>query len=367
MRFAAIDGLRGWLAWAVVVSHAVQFCSLETSNRIGDAISNLGPLAVLVFIVISGFVICGRVIELREPWTPYIIRRFFRIFPLYWILLPLSVILLPYVADAFNALPWAGNRVRFDERIGALTDHPLAQGLFHISLLQGLIPDSLWPRSSAAILPPAWSLSLEWQYYLVAPLFVGLLAGKRTALITVFAVVVAALLFNRGYFGTFYQPSIFPMAAYMFMIGIASRLGFEKLEKVPFPSVFAVAIILFGFLFKDLRWLAIWGSVLIYLSSGRRWEDEVIGRMLDLALVSKPAVYFGERSYSTYLVHWPVMYLVLIALAPLGLSSTSAIAVFFCVSLSLTAIASHFLYRYVEQPFIRLGSRVARRQMAITA
>ena len=49
-------------------------------------------------------------------------------------------------------------------------------------MLHGIVPETILPRSSIALLGPAWSISLEWQFYLVAPLlFLFLDKGRGPA------------------------------------------------------------------------------------------------------------------------------------------------------------------------------------------
>src|SRR5690606_30718104 len=51
----------------------------------------------------------------------------------------------------------------------------------HSVMLHGAVPHEWLPRSSVAMLGPSWSVSLEWQFYLFAPLIVGLLIARRFA------------------------------------------------------------------------------------------------------------------------------------------------------------------------------------------
>jgi peptidoglycan/LPS O-acetylase OafA/YrhL len=299
MRFAAIDGLRGWLAWAVVIAHIVQFGNLEAGSSSAESIVSFGPIAVMVFVVISGFVICGRVIDVNEPWWPYIIRRFFRIFPLYWFLLVIAAFLTPFAAVAYNAMQWAhdppgGVQVWFHDWNDLMLMHPVTQWGLHLTLLQGIVSDSFWPRTSTNMLGPAWSLSLEWQFYLVAPLFVGLLMNRKYSAITVAASLLSASFFAREFFGTYALPAFLPISAYLFMIGISSRLGFEQLQKATLPTAIIIAVLFFIFLDKDLRWLGIWGCVFIYLLNERRWkaDPDIITRLMSAGLDS--CAYSGD-------------------------------------------------------------------------
>ena len=70
------------LAWAVVFSHLVYFSDIYT-HGFGALISHLGRPAVLIFVIVSGFVITHAIIERPEPYRSYLTRRFMRIFPLF--------------------------------------------------------------------------------------------------------------------------------------------------------------------------------------------------------------------------------------------------------------------------------------------
>src|SRR5688572_28994913 len=80
-RFPAIEGLRAWLAMAVVASHLIQLSGLYLRNRPGALLYAGGSVAVLVFVIVSGFVITHLVLGKREPYKVYVGRRFFRLFP----------------------------------------------------------------------------------------------------------------------------------------------------------------------------------------------------------------------------------------------------------------------------------------------
>ena len=81
-KFQAVEGLRGILAWAVVFSHLVYFANIY-GHGFGSLIAHLGRPAVLVFVIISGFVITHVIVERPEPYLGYLTRRFMRIFPLF--------------------------------------------------------------------------------------------------------------------------------------------------------------------------------------------------------------------------------------------------------------------------------------------
>ena len=220
-RFHAIEGLRAWLAWTVVLSHISQTLGMPLQGGQWWRVEEAGTTAVLVFIAISGFVITGLVTAKRETWLRYIIRRAFRIFPAYWIAFALALIGLPLAIAALRHQPWScepgfGYDAILSDWSRAMHDHFAAQLFLHLTLLQGLVPDSVWPATGTAVLGPSWSLTLEWQFYLIAPALIWLLRDERWRVQTAAAVGVLALASTRDVFGHFSMPTFLPGAGYVF-------------------------------------------------------------------------------------------------------------------------------------------------------
>ena len=339
-RFAAIEGLRGWLAWGVVLSHIAQ--------------------------------VLGLVVDRNEPWPRYITRRAFRIFPAYWVAYAAAFFALPLAIAALGHTPaalLADPAYNYDEVLrgwqAAITDRPVEQIGLHSVLLQGVMPDSVWPYSSTAVLGPAWSLTLEWQFYLIAPVFVGLVARDSSRMAITLVVAALAVAFHMGLFGHYDLPSFLPGAGYIFLIGIASRLNFERLKSAPVgPESVPIALAI-GILFPGIMFLAIWLCVLAYLARREAWAASPAGRRLanamDVMFASRVAQWFGARSYAVYLVHFPII----MALSPPILRDVHGgtglqFLAFLGAVIPLTLLAAELMHRLVERPFIALGARLAR-------
>lgn len=65
-RFTALEGLRGWLAWTVVLCHLAMTSDIHAKG-LGPAAVEAGRAAVFVFMILSGFVITHLVIVRPEP------------------------------------------------------------------------------------------------------------------------------------------------------------------------------------------------------------------------------------------------------------------------------------------------------------
>ncbi|MEY2758305.1 MAG: hypothetical protein RIR33_2083 [Pseudomonadota bacterium] len=338
----------------------------------------IGDCAVMVFIAISGFVIAGLVTDKAEPYPEYITRRVLRIFPVYLVILAIAFLALPLGVWAEDHSPWSADPLfYYDEilhgHVDTVAGRPLQQATLHIALMQGIVPDSLWPNTSMAVLGPAWSLSLEWQFYLVAPAFVWLLANPRWRMATVIAIALMGLAWHFDLFGDYLAPSFLPAAAYVFLIGIASRLAFDRIRNLGIGPEAIPLLLALGVIYRDVLWLALWCAALIYLARSEAWRSpdgqaHPVAAVMDRLLASRAAAYLGARSYSVYLVHMPMMMLVgWLMTRHLTLEETPARMLLALGTVLATLAASDILHRLVERPMIALGARLVRPRAAATA
>jgi peptidoglycan/LPS O-acetylase OafA/YrhL len=373
-RFVALEGLRGWLAWAVVLGHLS-----ELSNNGLGMNGELGYRAVETFIIINGFVITNLIAGKPEPYRVYLLRRFMRIFPVFAVtciagyftadILAWTCARLSYAGDpAFTTGPLLISIARSNH------EHFWTHAVLHLTMLHGAVSSSIVPLSQYAFNSPAWSLSLEWQFYLVAPLVVMLATSVRGYAWLVFlAGVMLVPWYRAGLFGSFVGPSFLPDAADYFAIGIASRLALPWL-----PSrIWGIAALTFAALivvcslnmfagsvelaFKLAPW-AIWTAVLSRIvAAGDR--PVLLQRCCHLLLEGGIATYFGSRSYSVYLCHFPVIAVCLFLLYSIvpEAGSLQTFVLLTAVGVPAILLAAELLYRGVERPGILLGSALAAR------
>jgi peptidoglycan/LPS O-acetylase OafA/YrhL len=169
-KIQSIEGLRGILALWVVLSHTLAAAGLGTHWRGPFAVLAVGGNAVDVFIIVSGFVIFYLLDTAHEGYVRFIWRRALRLYPVYLVCLLASLLVLPAAVQAFAAAPWPhplnASRVQIAHNTMAFLPQQIAA---HLAMVHSLIPDSLLPNANYAILGQAWSLSLEWQFYVLAP------------------------------------------------------------------------------------------------------------------------------------------------------------------------------------------------------
>lgn len=369
---AAVDGLRFWMSWWVVIQHLLQASGLsnEHSHPIVKLLS-MGGLAVMVFAIISGFVITHLVLTKREPYAPYVIRRFFRIYPLYLVAIVLALALRGGYEAVIVDAPWAdpSSALRFDAQQPSLWLHTA----LHLLLLHGLVPDMVLYSASMSILGPAWSLSLEWQFYLVAPAIVAivLMRGRPLIQLACFVGMAAAMSATYAIADQFEYPAALPLCIGFFLIGVVTRcwLGGTSLPRL-LPALAVAGLNLglyiaaygYGRAWMGALPIAIWGVMVWYLHKIQTGQAlNPLGRAVDLLLASRPAVIMGRWSYASYLLHLPLFVLVLWLGKAAGLPQNETIYFLMLVATCPVLVAASGLaYRWIEQPGIGLGKRLTR-------
>lgn len=387
-KISELEGLRGVLAWWVVVAHALFNCGLVGRGEITGlpAVLCEGGAAVDLFIILSGFVIALLLSREGGSYGSYLARRAWRLYPAY---LACLVVALAYQAfgvrwmmlDAASGLLDPNHREYLARQISLGDAHLPEQVAAHLVLLHGAIPERLLPGAATAILPPSWSISLEWQFYLVAPIaFLLIRSGGqgRAALL----VAVAACVILRPRYEDWFDPigAFLPLHAEMFMLGALSYRCFEgaldgRLGGIPrrLPMLVLLALVMltpFGPALSA-RWayhygvwvpFGIWGLVFGSILAEVTGQSGILSRTICRFLASRPLTWLGRVSYSTYLSHLLVLDACTALLVPSGAAIGGrwwAFAMVFPATAAGTLLASAVLYRWVEAPGIAMGRRVA--------
>ena len=345
-RIQSLHGLRGVMAWWVVLGHV----SLALDWRLPWVERN--GLAVDVFILLSGFVIALLLERGLEAYPAYLVRRAFRLFPLYLPVLALSAWLLPVQLAAWDAAaPSLANLHRAALAREALAD-PLWHLAAHIPLAQGLVPKALGGNVAYTIVGQAWSISLEWQFYIVAPALVAAMAMRRwwRAGAMVLVLVALAPLFTTAFLGA---------KIALFLIGIATRMAMTDRDRRA-----ALMICVLGATVA-LAWsgpmllvpLAIWAAVIL---SARQSPDRLAGR-LARSLEGRLACHMGDISYAIYLVHMVPLFVSIHLFDRMGWNGTDAQSAIAIGTLAATYAGALACHHAIEKPGIRAGAWLAGR------
>jgi peptidoglycan/LPS O-acetylase OafA/YrhL len=348
----SIEGLRGVLALWVVCGHALGAAGLGAHWRGPFAVLADGVNAVDTFIIVSGFVIFYLLDTAKEGYGRFLFRRALRLYPVYLVCLAASVPMLPLVAHVFASAPWSHPLNDARVHIAAsgmafLPQHILA----HLLMVQSLLPDRILPFSNVAILGQAWSLSLEWQFYVVAPAFFWLF--RRGSGFAVAAIAVACGM----HFLTAGEAGVLPRHIPMFALGIASYFVWRACTAPDWPLLMIGGTAL-AFLLTHTPGVVLWVAVFLAALQPRAIGASAMNRVLE----SRPLLALGRWSYSIYLSHFAVLTSAMAGLEASGAKSLGQWP-FFGLLLLLTAggalVVSFLLYQFVEAPCIAWGRRMA--------
>jgi len=353
--FAGLTALRGVAALSVVLFHAP---GLGLGSYFISA-TNLvlrSYLWVDFFFVLSGFVLMHAYgaffrdeVRPGEFWR-YLRARFARIYPLHAAMLLFLLAIEIARRSAFDHHPAEFSNLALDVRLAPSAFVPNAL-LVH-SL--GLLPFDSWNG-------PSWSISCEAAVYFLFPaLCLALTRAPRrdgAALVGGGGGVLALIYFcarprdldvttTFGFFRCFAEFS-FGMCCYAYH---ASR-GVPRWATGDGAAAMIVVALLLE-LHLDLSDLAAVPLFCALVLAGAGNEGR-FSRLLHTA----PLQWLGDISYSIYLVHWPLMVLLAMAIyAATGIDpTTGGFGIvprlgFLGIALAATLLASSFTYRTIEVP-----------------
>ena len=358
-RIPELDGLRGVLAWVIVAVH-LMFCSGFRGPQLpgSSVLIEIAEGAVDVFMLLSGFAITRLLLVKREPYRLYLRRRVCRIVPAYWVALALAVSLNGWFAANLRRLPATSD----GEALAMICD--LAASRFwtdlglHLFLLHGLAPVQVLPFAPYTFLGVAWSLSLEEQFYALAPLLLGLALASRIGFAGIAAVATVGLGFG-GYWTIFMPTAFLPVKLGFF---VAGGLTFYAAHRavcgsrwplyVLAPSCIAAALwaVGSGRILEAAFTAAVW---LVVIVAALIQRFGVVSQLLN----SAPLQYLGRVSYSTYLFHVPVITIVQTAIWR-WINPADQLQLFWwtiCGATAGTLLVAHLSWRFIERPFQMIG------------
>ena len=171
-RFDAIEGLRGYLAWMVVADHVVSWTGT------GGPLGLFGGTAVKCFVIVSGYVITHLLVAKPEPYRYYILRRWMRLFPLFAVTCIGGYFAYRSQLAVFGHGYDPATMAELQPIIESQEDHFWGHVAAHSIMLHGLVPYNWLPHGDMTFSMFAWTISLECQFYTVAPVIVATLLPR---------------------------------------------------------------------------------------------------------------------------------------------------------------------------------------------
>jgi peptidoglycan/LPS O-acetylase OafA/YrhL len=350
-----LDGLRFYAFLGVFICHTLPFDGAFYRRFhlpipwLWGAIAKSGAAGVDLFFALSAFLITSILLREREETGGISLRRFYlrrilRIWPLYFLLIALGVVLAHTMVK--QSLPWyyvAGYLLFVGNWVHAVFGRP------------------------ESICSPLWTVSIEEQFYLIWPLLMKMLRRR--------GMIVAAIV-------TFLLATVCRVG---FMLAGSSG-GFIYYGSVSRCDSLALGILLALFadrlprLTRRARWLLLAGGLLGWVASSA-WLNEqpgpvdirmVLGRLI-VSLAAGAILYaclhshsrlvrgewvvrLGKISYGLYMLHLTGILIMLSLFHPVWgwqLLATKALGFVMTVILAMAS------YRWVESPFLHLKDKFA--------
>ena len=306
----ALDGLRG-IAILLVFGHNLtpfDQASAGASKALG-LLLNPGWVGVQLFFVLSGFLISGILLDTRRSegyFSAFYARRTLRIFPLYYVVLLVTFVLLP----ALGAQPTA-----------------IAQSSSNQVWLWTYLVNWTEPHhGGVAGFPHFWSLAVEEQFYLVWPLLVRFAPAARLLWLSLVLAGLSlgsrVLMLRLGADSeAIYHYTVCRMDALVLGAALAAAFRLPRLR---------------AFLEARVRSLSLWGvglltvlfvvsrglprSTVLMQTVGYSWlavafslpvaavvAEHLTGpKLLSRVLANAGLRSFGKYSYALYIVHQPL-------------------------------------------------------------
>ncbi|WHT00485.1 MAG: hypothetical protein LZT29_03552 [Pantoea stewartii] len=360
-----LEGLRGIASLWVLLGHIslLIHCHITLLSSPG--------IGVDLFILLSGYLMAKNYVERqeKEPWQSpetikkFWLRRFFRIAPLYYLLLAVALISGPWFGEMRDTIAHVYSGTATDP--SRYADQSLMNVVTHFSFLFGVLPAYGFNTTL-----PDWSIGLEMQFYLLFP-FIMLAVmrfGYAPALLCIMALSCAGRYLLPDYYEAFEMPSMILIKLNMFISGmlLAEAVRRKSLLYVVFALAGPVVSVFIGL--GAIKLQVVMEALMIIGMAAVLWqyqENSLMARLIQLprkVLNNRLSTWLGDVSFSVYLLHLliviPAIALLLKQTDIAYQSDVTRFLIVCAVSLPLTYGLASLLYQYVEKPGIRLGKKV---------
>ncbi|MFZ6735345.1 acyltransferase family protein [Undibacterium sp. Ji42W] len=357
-RYQYIDFLRGFAALLVIYQHTIDFASMAQANVQLNAVEvaiahffskqiGIGEIGVCIFLMVSGFVVPFSLSTYPvEPVKTFVIHRFFRLYPVYWLSVVLGLIFVWWrfgVSQGGNNIDW----------LMFFTNLTMFQAFVGIDNIIGSY----------------WTLALELLFYFFCIYLFS--RGKMTSLKNIVLLMLAVLLlpklFHRLMTVSAYSANVLFYLRYIGYMFFGLLYRDWLLNKDSASGMKALFVLVWTFLiFTGRDILHFWTLDTAQLRSPAAQLIAITIFILTTTVFKiqgKLGSFLGKISYSMYLFH-PVIFYPLYTYVWRSLPTDwqSHPNLFFVMSALLTIAFSYCTYRWLEEPSIALGKKLTRQR-----
>lgn len=295
---------------------------------------NWGAFGVALFFLISGFVIPFAFKTYDR--IGFLVGRFFRLFPTYWLGLTISLIIV-VIACHF----W-----------GSSFPHSLKELMTGYALG---FRDVAWIKSVDGIV---WTLEVELRFYLICALIAPWLRDGSAKSFLVPIILFALIILLSRWLSTATETTWFFLAhnaPYLLFMFIGVALNFRFRGKISaslsiFVTTCLIIMFWYGLNFGLFKTPSIVPSYIVAVAL----FVTAYGASKFIAKI--PTINFWAKiSYPLYVIHAVVGYVLMTTTINLGVTSLIAVATAF----STTTLIAFLLHKYIEHPTHKIGQQIA--------
>jgi peptidoglycan/LPS O-acetylase OafA/YrhL len=357
-RYDVLDGLRGFLALSVFLLHSVSHYYYARIGKWGEIPAvfyiQMGQVGVMCFFMLTGFLFWGKAIDsgARVKFIPLMKNRFRRLAPLYYAMAACVIALVFLENPHLTAPPKA-----------------FATGLLQMASVSMVWGWGKFNGVDRTVITSGvvWTLTFEWFFYLLLPLTGRLATPRRVWFLLVPAALAAAfaipfsMLQQSEQGGNIPLPNVLVAMLLPFALGMSAAhlarnpnfklgalAGRRAFGLVPVVAITSV-VLLTGArpLIHPLGHLLVWAALLSFI-----YGCDVFG-----LLRTRAARLLSTVSYSTYLLHGIVLYVVLrLTVNPRSPIDQMEPAPYWLLIAGcgvVVVLLSSLTYAVIEHPFIR--------------
>ncbi len=337
-RVSSLDGLRGILATAVLVHHFTVSYYWHTTSlwQMTDSrlINNMGAVPVSLFFMITGYLFGGKVYRGVPNWKAIAASRIRRIFPMYLTSVAFIVGIAFYQQSG---------------QLGSMADFGKAIGHWLIFIGVPFNGVDETRRINAGV---QWTLLYEAVFYLSLPLLYCLLRRRLAIAAVVVSVVVLGLLWPL--YGHHFSNTYLKLFAAGILVAVLE--GWLKAKAVNYSgwpcTLVALAVLVLCMVLKPYS-----KAQMIILAIP--FALFVLGNSLKGLLEHRGLKILGEASFSIYLLHGIVIYLLFSVFGLYDFQAGNFLHYAWYLPLVLWLVASLSVATYwgIERPFIHQRPR----------
>lgn len=303
------------------------FCIIFTLlNHVGQVPFFIkGSIGVYIFFPLSGFLITN-ILMSGTDFKSYYIKRFFRIVPLYYIALSVTLI-----------LAYFGSVLNFgDDKTSQINEMLIPSILFSRELV--------FAHPAPTLFGQAWTIGIEEKFYLIFPFFI-LLTRRKILNLLYSCILLFSIFFLLGDLIKILNPNGY----IAILFGVIQAIFLKK--KIILPPLFSFLLVIISYLiiiFYESSILLISLSSSFLIVSLYTNNESILSKFLRLGYLP----YLGKLTYSIYLFHVVIFYPIKVFATNYSVNNWIII---FLIGYSFCIFICLYIYKYIEKPLIDRG------------